>query len=735
MSPEICIPTSGRSQLADTGRKVVSSLRSTVANCLRKTSHGADVKGPGRIDSFPDKSLPKPPSRMHSFHYGLAFLDHRTENLTGKTQGYHFGALFSAAVTAVVLVSNLIIFAYEVSQNRGSFGVALIQEGNCNNTKNLATWLHFIINVLSTGLLGCSNYTMQCLASPTRKEINKAHQQGTWMEIGVPSLSNLARISKQRLALWILLGLSSIPLHLLYNSVVFSTLASHEYSAYIVTEGFLDGDPYNSSSTALDGYPQGPFGQTGPNDTDARLDYLLANTNSLRRMNNKACLSAYSQDIISQYGDVLLVSSQGDANNSVLELFPDNSPGFSSTGSPQTDWTDRLTKTSKGGKQWSVDGKDILYCLAQTEDEHCKLQFSVGMMFVVVVCNAVKVASMLWIAKKRDDLEPLTTIGDAVASFLDAPDKATLDHCLADSKSFRTPRSWNATTTRFTPTKKAPRWFTAVRPGRWIATNTVCFLTLSGVLGLLLLGVNASGLQGRTSISALWNQGFGTVTSSQIIDSYVLASNSLIAMVLLSNCPQLLLSGIYIAFNCLMTYMLVGREWNNYSLERKPLRVTSPKGQQCSTYYLQLPYRYAVPLLVVSGILHWLVSQSIFLAAVDVYDHYGVLQTDESISTCGYSCISIIFVLIVGLLVPTGVFATSWQKYKGVIPFAGCNSAAIAAACHTSEFENNTSTLPVQWGDVGGRSYDYASGQKGIIRHCSFSSGPVSPPVDGELYS
>ena len=731
----MCIPTSGRSQLAQTRSKIVSSLRSTTATFLRKIHHGVNVKAPGRIDSFPDKSLPKPPSRIHSFHYGLAFLDHRTENLTGKTQGYHFGALFSAGVTAIVLVSNLIIFAYEASQNKGSFGVALIQEGNCNNTKNLATWLHLIINVLSTGLLGCSNYTMQCLASPTRKEINKAHRQGTWMEIGVPSLSNLGRISKQRLALWILLGLSSIPLHLLYNSVVFSTLASREYSAYIVTEGFLDGAPYNSSNTTTDGEQPIPFGPSLPNNTDAPLDDLQLNISSLRRMDNKACLSAYAQDIISKYGDVLLVSSQHDTNNSVLELFPDNNPTFASGGSALTDWTGRLTKTSNGGKQWSVDGKDILYCLAQTEDEHCKLQFSVGMMFVVVICNAVKVVCMLWIAKKRDDLEPLTTIGDAVASFLDEPDKATLNHCLAHSKTFRTPRSWNATTTRYKPTKKAPRWLTAVAPGRWIATNTVCFLTLSGVLGLLLLGLNASGLDGRTGISALWNQGFGTVTSSQIIDSSDLASNSLIAMVLLSNCPQLLLSGIYIAFNCLMTYMLVGREWNNYALERKPLRVTSPKGQQCSTYYLQLPYRYAVPLLIVSGLLHWLVSQSIFLAAVDSYDHYGVLQPDESISTCGYSCISIIFVLIVGILVPIGVFATSWQKYKGVIPFAGCNSAAIAAACHPPEFEKNTSLLPVKWGDVGGRTYDYASGQKGIIRHCSFSSGAVSPPVDGELYS
>ncbi|XTI84357.1 hypothetical protein V2W45_1367597 [Cenococcum geophilum] len=33
---------------------------------------------------------------------------------------------------------------------------------------------------------------------------------------------------------------------------------------------------------------------------------------------------------------------------------------------------------------------------------------------------------------------------------------------------------------------------------------------------------------------------------------------------------------------------------------------TEPCGLQCSTYYLQLPYLYAIPLLIVSTLLHGL---------------------------------------------------------------------------------------------------------------------------------
>ena len=303
VSPEIWISSSSSSRVRQTGQRIISLVRNSTAKYVYKRQNVEKVKTSNRIDSFTDQALPKPPTRVYSFHYGLAYLDDRTNRFTGKTQGYHFGARFSAVVTAIALIANLAIFIYEIAQNGGSFGVTIIQEGDCSNTKTLATWLHLIINVLSTGLLGCSNYTMQCLASPTRKEIDKAHQQGTWMEIGVPSLSNLGRISKERLAVWILLGISSIPLHLLYNSVVFSTLSSHEYSAYNVTQKFLVGDPWNANKSAIDGdsygYPDRP-----PSDTDSRISNLFMSGNGLQRMDNKACLSAYSNDIISKYGDV-----------------------------------------------------------------------------------------------------------------------------------------------------------------------------------------------------------------------------------------------------------------------------------------------------------------------------------------------------------------------------------------------------------------------------------------------
>ena len=68
---------------------------------------------------------------------------------------------------------------------------------------------------IGTLLLGASNYTQQILAAPIRKEIDMAHRSHVWLDIGTQSLRNLRRINRRKAILWILLSISSIPLHLM----------------------------------------------------------------------------------------------------------------------------------------------------------------------------------------------------------------------------------------------------------------------------------------------------------------------------------------------------------------------------------------------------------------------------------------------------------------------------------------------------------------------------------------
>ena len=233
------------------------------------------------------------------------------------------------------------------------------------------------------------------------------------------------------------------------------------------------------------------------------------------------------------------------------------------------------------------------------------------------------------------------------------------------------------------------------------------------------------------SISYLWSLGFGTVTPQQLLAIRFSGINGLIATILIANAPQLLVSTAYLMYNNLFTSMLLAREWNKFGTQRRTLRVTTPRGQQRSTYWLQLPYSYAIPILIASSLLHWLVSQSIFLAKVNVYDSNDQILPDASVTTCGYSCIAILFILIIAVVCIIGGNANGFRKYEPGMPLAGSCSAAISAACHAPEGDEMASTRPVMWGVVGGADDVDNNG----VGHCSFSSLGVSRLVPGRLYA
>ena len=69
-------------------------------------------------------------------------------------------------------------------------------------------------------------------------------------------------------------------------------------------------------------------------------------------------------------------------------------------------------------------------------------------------------------------------------------------------------------------------------------------------------------------------------------------------------------------YNAIYTAQLGAHEWSEYASRRKPLRVSFPRGNQISTYWLQLPFWYSFPLSAALAALHYLISQSIFLAYI-----------------------------------------------------------------------------------------------------------------------
>ena len=232
-----------------------------------------------------------------------------------------------------------------------------------------------------------------------------------------------------------------------------------------------------------------------------------------------------------------------------------------------------------------------------------------------------------------------------------------------------------------------------------------------------------------TDIIAILRLGFGAVDARTLMASDSLPSD-IAKLALIANSPQIMLSLLYFAYNSLLTAMLMGYEWRSYAFEMKGLRVSRrPSGFQRSTCFLQLLHRFETPLVVVSGTLHWLVSQSIFVGAIDNYsshDGLGVAAT----KTCGYSPVALLSVILLSGLLLIAIISLGNIPYKGGIPVAGSLSMAINAACHPGQPCADSGLLSeqkLQWVVVN----TSADG----IGHCAFSNKEVGVLVEEHMYN
>lgn len=97
----------------------------------------------------------------------------------------------------------------------------------------------------------------------------------------------------------------------------------------------------------------------------------------------------------------------------------------------------------------------------------------------------------------------------------------------------------------------------------------------------------------------------------------IAAQLGFVGSLLLANVPQQVLALCYFAYSSLVTRLCAEKEWNSYAVSHRPLRVSDPAEGQVATYRLQLPYRYSLPLFVTSTMLHWLVSNTIYVFIID----------------------------------------------------------------------------------------------------------------------
>ncbi|KAF5589176.1 hypothetical protein FPANT_6391 [Fusarium pseudoanthophilum] len=695
-----------------------------------------------------------------------------------KLSGWRKTALYLtilATILTIFLVTALVISLHVVNGGGASiFGETAILSGSCDKISRANLWIHLAINIIGTGVLGSSNFFMQVLVAPTRQDVDRAHTLKRWVEIGVHSLHNFRFISKRRIFLWALFSLTSIPLHLVFNGSILESKATNGFLAIMVSEDFLDGARFTLPSvTTTSNYTYLVNGESTPNRTIRSIKSSL-NEESWERLEFQDCMRRYNdlEVLMLNHRHVIMVMSNQNntpssqwtrenvvkVNNGWYDFDEPNSLWFAGRYNRLRDSRGLITNSTDNntvpGYYMQLDPDTgvihmneteykpafqtmrVDYCLSERFDAPCRLSIANPLLLIVCIIS--------WSTE-----DPLMTVGDAISSFIAKPDTCTKRMCTLDAEDLHmkldpnralgTSRAWK---------KKQTVAGNAVNPGVWILSYMLIgsLLVLSGLL-----------LAPALQTQSLRESRFAHHQKNADVNDSGLQSASLLSLTMISNTPQVLLSLCYMTLNGLITRMIAEMEWASYGINFKALRVTNPRGSQRSTYRLQLPYRWSIPLLAISSILHWVYSNCFYLSNYEFYDPmlpYGIEEIDRGLQ---FSSVAILIGFSISLVIALSPMILAKRSLPGQMVLGGSNSKVISAACHcipisssqavgkggtvtaplleTSESGGGPldlmATMKMRWGEVPTTNADSEIG------HLAFGveEQAVTEPIEGKHYS
>ncbi|KAI3335199.1 hypothetical protein F4824DRAFT_489689 [Ustulina deusta] len=449
-----------------------------------------------------------------------------------KYPGWRLGGLILSILSVVVTVGLLV--ALVVFSKLSDFGSShVVFEGSCDSVSSMSIGIQFAINVISTTILASSNFFMQVIAAPTRRDVDKAHGKRKSMEIGVLSLSNLSSIPGLKVTLFLILGLSSVPIHLFFNSLILESSTSTDALIFLAAETFLKGEQQFSSPGIV-------VSETINITTDKeRLQVTLndisesvqQDTSNWQRISVDECHSRYnsSKEPLVNYRHAIMIvtdprqnSTSGWVNNN------DHAVVTSADASANSIWTTAYllrgdpifsnntilqpngTRTQSNDsnalasvidlKGTSLISSEVLfngtfgpleaeYCVSEKYSRDCKLVLQLNILTIVCsICVLKSSVELIWMVASRHH-RPLITPGDSICSFIMIPDKTTAGLCTYERRDFSSLRGkyWRDPYTKSTsprtlnPDKRVLG--SAVPREVWTLHTTTCAIVL-GVISL-----------------------------------------------------------------------------------------------------------------------------------------------------------------------------------------------------------------------------------------------------------
>lgn len=433
-------------------------------------------------------------------------------------------ARFNCVVLVFFVFPLLVLTILSHVKSTGHSQFLMLPEGNCKNVSMVNKGLHLVSNVASSLVLASSNFFMQILNAPNRSEVDRAHRKGTWLEIGVPSIRNTFRVSWFKTFFWVVLFLSSIPIHLVFNSAIFQVDSiSADFNMTVASEAFLEGASYFVPGTSLSAMAMrnmyggtywahwtgnktlndtadffATFSETSPeslaaystNASAAVKTGLLQHPNSnWDRLSAEDCYHQYAMfkcSGIRSHKDVVVILNEplgwtrnetwslqanqtafwdqlmpSDQRNSLWFFsnctmftggYAGNTCGCSCLSYPDNktnphtwifdslqyglSWDNRKDSYNNGTLLIDHSRLQVSHCWAEPVEQTCRIGISTTLLLTVVVCVLVKAAAAIAVTWKLSyqPSESLVTIGDALVSFIRAPDTRTRGMSTLDQK-------------------------------------------------------------------------------------------------------------------------------------------------------------------------------------------------------------------------------------------------------------------------------------------------------------
>ncbi|CAM1501052.1 Fc.00g102140.m01.CDS01 [Cosmosporella sp. VM-42] len=617
--------------------------------------------------------------------------------------GWRGGVALNLLLVFLILVVAIVCLILASLKARMLGGETTVAEGNNDKVKGLDRGIHVIVNIFGVVLIVGANYVFQILSSPTRREVNNAHEKLKWLDIGIPSLRNLSAISVGRTLLAAGILLLAVSSQIIYNAVIFTTETAPSPNLILVSPSFVAGAPFNNGSDHnAGGVPQADL-----------LDLqTLANNSNLVQISGEDCVTKFDDLWQTNYDAVLIVASTGGSeNNSLLD-----------TAAPETAISKFLNELS-----WKTDPVSNLIdvCLArETTSTSSSLTLSGSLLGVVAILNLLFVLALV-LAIARPSFEPLVTLGDALASFLADPDPTTQSACLMTKAEVQRGRWGLREAKRWK--KQSHRWIQTPSLTRWI----VWLLTWGIPVGLTAAAVAVAVKDGRDE------KPFSTFGEPTLV--FQLPDNApRTGLAIVTALPQLLIAILYISTNALLTVYFLSHEFSQFAIPGtlNPLRISSgqPVGEQTTSLYLTLPRPLSWVLFFLTLAMAIMLSQGVFL----------ITLSHTNGSTCSAIAFSplplLILLILLGILalfilshsfrmanpapaVKDGQPAGNPLALKG-----GSCSAVISARCHRVPHEMDVETMGLEWGVV----------REGVgmnAGHATFSARPVGPITVGRNYA